>query len=79
MRTCERCGAETVHRSRVRSAWEVLRRAVTHKRPYRCHACQWRGWATDEGSRGRGSHDLHRVNLVSDVEIDALDGIRGQR
>jgi len=29
------------------SAFERFRRQFTLKRPYRCHSCNWRGWAPD--------------------------------
>jgi hypothetical protein len=32
-----------------------LRKQLTEKRPYRCHACGWRGWDIDFGHRF--SHD----------------------
>ena len=34
-------------RSKSRNALERFRRQFTMKRPYRCHACNWRGWAPD--------------------------------
>jgi hypothetical protein len=36
-----------VFRSRTRNVFERLRRQFTVKRPYRCHACNWRAWAAD--------------------------------
>jgi hypothetical protein len=36
-----------VFRSKTRTAFERFRRQFTMKRPYRCHACNWRGWAPD--------------------------------
>jgi hypothetical protein len=30
--------------SHTRNRWERFRRDITSKRPYRCRACQWRGW-----------------------------------
>jgi hypothetical protein len=36
-----------VFRSKTRTAFERFRRQFTMKRPYRCHACDWRGWAPD--------------------------------
>jgi hypothetical protein len=36
-----------VFRSRTRTAFERFRRQFTMRRPYRCHACNWRGWAAD--------------------------------
>jgi hypothetical protein len=46
---CPRCDSHKVQCSRVRFRWEVWRRQVTGKRPYRCFNCGWRGWALDAG------------------------------
>ena len=47
MTTCPACGSKRVFRSKTRTAFERFRRQFTMKRPYRCHACNWRGWAPD--------------------------------
>jgi len=47
MDTCPACGSHRVFRSKTRTAFERFRRQFTMKRPYRCHACGWRGWAPD--------------------------------
>ena len=47
MDTCPACGSHRVFRSRTRTAFERYRRQLTSKRPYRCHACNWRGWGPD--------------------------------
>ena len=47
MNTCPACGSNRVFRSKTRTAFERFRRQLTTKRPYRCHACNWRGWAPD--------------------------------
>ena len=47
MQTCPACGSNRVFRSKTRTAIERFRRQFTLKRPYRCHACNWRGWAPD--------------------------------
>ena len=47
MDTCPACGSQRVYRSRTRGGFERFRRQFTVKRPYRCHACNWRGWAAD--------------------------------
>ncbi len=47
MNTCPACGSNRVFRSKTRTAFERFRRQFTMKRPYRCHACNWRGWAPD--------------------------------
>jgi predicted RNA-binding Zn-ribbon protein involved in translation (DUF1610 family) len=47
MTVCPACGSNRVFRSKSRSAFERFRRQFTIKRPYRCHSCDWRGWAAD--------------------------------
>ena len=47
MNSCPSCGSNRVFRSKTRTAFERFRRQFTMKRPYRCHACNWRGWAPD--------------------------------
>ena len=47
MDTCPACGSHRVFRSKTRTAFERYRRQFTMKRPYRCHTCNWRGWAPD--------------------------------
>lgn len=47
MTSCPSCGSTRVFRSKTRTALERFRRQFTMKRPYRCHACNWRGWAPD--------------------------------
>ena len=49
MRKCPKCQSDNIHRSRPRTIWEWLRKKITHKRSYRCHACEWRGWGADRG------------------------------
>jgi len=41
---CPKCHSTNLRRSRTRNRWERWRKEVTGKRPYRCRACQWRGW-----------------------------------
>jgi DNA-directed RNA polymerase subunit RPC12/RpoP len=41
---CSKCGSDNVHRSRSKTAWELWRKTLTAKRPYRCSACGWREW-----------------------------------
>ena len=47
MHNCPECDSDAVHRSRVQSRWEAWRREFTGKRPFRCHACGWRGWGPE--------------------------------
>jgi len=51
MHQCPNCHADDLHRSRPKTRWESWRKEVTGKRPYRCHACAWRGWGLDLGPK----------------------------
>jgi hypothetical protein len=44
MRTCPLCGSARIYPSRLRSLAERARRVFSEKQPYRCHACNHRGW-----------------------------------
>ena len=41
---CPKCQSKEIRRSRSRSRWERWRKEITGKQPYRCRACNWRGW-----------------------------------
>jgi hypothetical protein len=41
---CPKCHSTSLRRSPTRNRWERWRKEITGKRPYRCRACQWRGW-----------------------------------
>lgn len=41
---CPKCHSTNLRRSPTRNRWERWRKEITGKRPYRCRACQWRGW-----------------------------------
>ena len=59
MDKCPVCGSTKVYPSRHRSARERLRQLFTEKRPYRCHACNWRHWAPIE------------IHIPDQPEVDA--------
>jgi hypothetical protein len=44
MTGCPSCSSPRIYPSRLRSAVERIRRALTDRQPYRCHACGYRGW-----------------------------------
>ena len=48
---CPKCKSEKIHFSRSKSRFEIWRKRITGKRPYRCFDCGWRGWAPDMGPR----------------------------
>ncbi len=77
MQNCSKCGSPRVHRSRSRGWFEKVRKAFTHKRPHRCHACGWRGWALerqpgDQGGRSeraaRPSPDFGAIDVAIGLE-----------
>jgi hypothetical protein len=51
MQICPKCRSNRVHRSRSRNLWEKIRRDFSHKRPFRCAACGWRGWGQETDSQ----------------------------
>jgi FlaA1/EpsC-like NDP-sugar epimerase/predicted RNA-binding Zn-ribbon protein involved in translation (DUF1610 family) len=72
---CPDCSSRDVRRSharpRIRDRWKSL----SQKRPYRCHACGWRGWLLREPS---GAHrvtvdDGPPPNLVAIDELVRTD------
>ena len=68
MRTCPKCESEDIHRSHTRSTWESWRKKITGKRPYRCHACGWRGWGLDFGARF-GDHDAQSLTERTVLDV----------
>jgi len=45
MNRCPACTSARIYPSRLRSQMERLRRALTDRQPYRCHACGVRTWS----------------------------------
>ena len=66
---CRNCGSQRIYQSRTRTKWERVRRKLTGKRPFRCHACKWRGWGVDVGPQ----FEPDDVELVWVPEILAGD------
>jgi hypothetical protein len=50
MTSCPKCGSTDLIRSRTKNRWEIWRKEVTSKRPFRCRRCSWRGWALAHGT-----------------------------
>ena len=80
MDKCPVCESTKVYPSRHRNARERLRQLFTEKRPYRCHACNWRQWAPiqvripnqpDLDARVMGHHPGDRP--MTQEELDRLD------
>jgi hypothetical protein len=47
-RICPKCEEFTLHRSHSQNALEQVIKTLLPLRPYRCSACQWRGWRLRE-------------------------------
>ena len=58
---CPRCRSSRVYPSRLRSMLERVRQRFTERQPYRCHACNWRGW-----------HDVEFKTKTPDVTPEVL-------
>jgi hypothetical protein len=58
---------------------ERLRCRLTGRVPFRCHACDWRGWRRDSLRSSAGLREIHRA--LTDSEIAALepDNAEGDR
>ena len=85
---CPKCNSTNVRRSRTRSRWERWRKEITSKRPYRCRACNWRGWLrpgiipdSDQASRRRAPTEppnlrgtlLARTEKRPTIDLKKLD------
>jgi hypothetical protein len=60
-----------VHHSRPRGWIERARRSLTGKVPFRCRACNWRGWRDEFELAGSGPRDIHRE--LTEAEIAGLE------
>jgi hypothetical protein len=79
---CPACGSPRVYPSRLRSAVERLRHAVTGLHPHRCHACgdrRWRELIVQLDGPAAQPDDL-RSGLsaapVTETELDRLDPVK---
>ena len=80
MSSCPSCGSNRVFRSKTRTAFERFRRQFTMKRPYRCHACNWRGWAPDGMPAVAPQEVLDSATPPPDLSaIDAAMTERGEK
>jgi hypothetical protein len=79
MDKCPACGSPRLYPSRARSPFERLQRVLRRKRPYRCHACDWRQWidvppppkhAETSPDDLRSGHDSRPI---ASAELDGLD------
>ena len=46
---------------------ERVRRRLTGRVPYRCHACNWRGWRDEFGPGADGPREIHRALTESEL------------
>ena len=58
---------------------ERLRRRITGRVPFRCHACNWRGWRDELAPGAGGPREIHRA--LTDAELAKLepDNTEGER
>ena len=69
-----------MHRSRARSWFERLRRRMTGRAPFRCSACEWRGWRVVEPDEGaKGLREIHRALTEAELERLEPDNPEGER
>jgi UDP-GlcNAc:undecaprenyl-phosphate GlcNAc-1-phosphate transferase len=74
---CERCGGNSVHRSKVRGTYERFRKLHTPTRPFRCHDCGWRGWrlplerVTPLGALSATDFDIPDIQLQQQFVVAA--------
>ena len=55
-----------------------MRRRVTGRVPFRCHACNWRGWRA-ELAPGIGPREIHRALTDSELAKLEPDNTEGER
>ena len=77
--TCPGCRSPRVYPSRLRNTLERVRNRLTDKQPYRCHACNWRGWREvqlHENNQDIRPDDLRTGRVpkpVTSTDLDQLD------
>ena len=77
MDICPHCGSNRIRRSRSKGFFERLRRGFSHKRVFRCQACDWRGWGagTEHWMPGQ---DAPLTEVPPPPDIDAIDRALGE-
>jgi len=80
MKRCPACSSPRIYPSRLRSSIERIRRALTERQPYRCHACGHRRWSEIhvpvETTVVAGPDDLRTgvsAKPITPGELDRLD------
>jgi hypothetical protein len=56
-----------------------VRRRVTGRVPFRCHACKWRGWRDEIAPRTDGPREIHRALTDSELAKLEPDNSKGER
>jgi hypothetical protein len=78
---CPMCGGDELYRSGIRSRAEDLRRSLSSKRPFRCHACDWRGWLEPADHRDHAPLEEFAARSEESLEaapdLEALDELVG--
>jgi hypothetical protein len=57
---------------------ERMRRRLTGRVPFRCHACNWREWR-NEFAPGDGPREIHRTLTESELATLEPDNAEGDR
>lgn len=79
MNRCPSCTSARIYPSRLRSQFERLRRALTDRQPYRCHACGSRAWSVIDvpNDQTDASPDDLRTGVsakpITTSDLDLLD------
>jgi hypothetical protein len=58
---------------------ERLRRRITGRVPFRCHACNWRGWRDELAPGTDGPREIHRALTDSELAKLEPDNSEGER
>ena len=77
--TCPECGSPRVRPSHRRSPWERIRSRLTGRRPYRCRACQWRGWLSLSALRADLTSWKPQHQPLGEKEFEAFDDFDKQQ
>lgn len=75
MNQCPRCGSRRIHRVHRNRLARLILNKITARRPHRCNACGWSGWAEATSRLGRG----RLPDQVADVNLEGLDDLTRQR
>jgi hypothetical protein len=52
---------------------------MTGRAPFRCHACNWRGWRNESGPGGDGPREIRRQLTDSEIAKLEPDHFEGDR